>query len=127
MDSLAGMKTLTVMTMALSVLTSACSTTGDLPYGYQDGWRRAQIVGIGDGQAALPLVNQDCRAESERGNGAAHYAVTSYSYGGNPNLRKKRVVAVPADSDLAVGDWVYVNVVDCRLALQRVKAPPARM
>lgn len=83
------MKALTVMTMALSVLTSACSTAGDPPYVYQDGWRRAQIVGIGDGQAALPFANQDCRAQPEGRAVAVHYAVTSYSYWGQPKFEKK--------------------------------------
>lgn len=115
------MKALTVMAMALSLLASACSTVGDPSRTYQNGWRQAQIVDVGNGQTVLPFVSQDCRARIEGGAEAARYAVTSYSYGGNPNLRRKLAVALPYGTDLAVGDWVYVNVVDCRLEPQRIR------
>src|SRR3989344_607163 len=50
----------------------------------------------------------------------ARYAVASYSYVGSPNLRAKRVVAVPNAMNLNVGDWVYVNITDCQQPLKRV-------
>jgi hypothetical protein len=121
------MKTLTVMTMALSALACACSTVDDPPLGFHDGWRRAQVVGVGDGKATLPLVSKDCRANLERHTSAMRYAVASYSYGGNPNLRRKQIVLVQDDIDLVVGDWLYVNIVDCKLAPQRVAKPSARL
>jgi hypothetical protein len=116
------MKTLTVMVMALSVLASACSTVDDASYSYKDGSRQAQIVEIGTGNAVVPLASKDCRGEGEGHALDARHAVISYSYGESPNLRRKRVVALPDGFDASVGDWIYVSVKDCKLAPRHIDA-----
>ena len=112
--------TLTCVLTGISLLTTACSTLDYEPYGYREGWRRSQIMEIGQAKTMMQRVAKDCRTELGADAPYARYAVASYSYGGNPNLRAKRVVAVPNAMNLNVGDWVYVNITDCQQPLKRV-------
>lgn len=113
-------KCLLAITLFLSSLLSACSAFKYEPYGYQEGWRRAQVLEIGLAKTAMQYANKDCRVDLGSDSPYARYAVTSYSYGSSPKLRTKRVVAVPNDLQLKVGEWIYVNITDCKKLLQRV-------
>ncbi len=105
----------------VATLITACTTgpqvTADA---YAKGWRRAQIVAVGEEQLAVPSSKEDCRKTVGADSRYDRFALASYSYGGNPNLRAKRIVAIPNQVDVAVGDWVYVSITDCRLALKKV-------
>ena len=102
-------------------LLSACSSLDHDADGYKVGWRRAQVQEIILADSVTSSVFKDCRAALPSGVSYAKFAVVSYSFGGDPNLRKKIAVAIPAaDLGLEVGTWVSVNVVDCALPLKRL-------
>lgn len=50
---------------------------------------------------------------------STRFALASYSYGGNPNLRAKRIAVIPDQVDVKVGDQVFVNVVDCKPVIRQ--------
>ncbi len=111
---------LLAMTLIFSSLLSSCAAFRYEPYGYQEGWRRAQVLEIGLAKTAMEYANKDCRAELGNDAPYARYAVTSYSYGSSQKLRTKRVVAAPNDLQLKVGEWIYINITDCKKPLKRV-------
>jgi hypothetical protein len=102
-----------------AALTTACSTFDDGPYAYGQGWRRAQVLEVSDGRSAPALGGKDCRSAQPANASSARYAVMSYSYGGNPNTRAKRIVPVQDGIALGVGSWAYINVLDCAQPLKK--------
>ncbi len=106
-------------TVSISVLVSSCAAFNQDSEGYSQGWRSAKVLEIGGEKSVLRFAHKDCR--SEMGSNAAYrrYAVTSYSYGGSPNLKTKRIVAVPDNLLLEIGDKAYVNIVDCKIPLKK--------
>jgi hypothetical protein len=111
---------LLVMTLILSSLLSSCAAWKYEPYGYREGWRRAQVLEIGRAKTAMQYAIKDCRAELGGDSHYVRYAVTSYGYGSSSKLRINRVVAVPNDLPLEVGEWIYINISDCKKPLKRV-------
>jgi hypothetical protein len=107
------------LVVVFAALTTACTTGPQVSSNaYSQGWRRAQVVAIEKDQLAVRSSKEDCRMALGAEAGKTRFAVASYSYGGNPNLRAKRIVAIPNDVDVEVGDWVEVSITDCRLALK---------
>ncbi len=102
-----------------AALTTACSTFDDGPYGYGQGWRRAQVLALSDEHSAPTLGAIDCRSDQPANSSSARYAMMSYSYGGNPNTRTKRIVPVQDGIALGVGSWAYINVLDCAQPLKK--------
>lgn len=108
------------LVVVAATLTTACATRPQVTAdAYAQGWRRAEVLAIGKDQLAVPSRKEDCRAALGADAGYTWFAVTSYSWGGSPNLREKRIVAIPNDVDVKVGEWVYVSINDCRLALKK--------
>ncbi|MBI3383439.1 MAG: hypothetical protein EPO02_12705 [Nitrospirae bacterium] len=100
---------------------SACASLEREAGDYQAGWRRAQVLEIVRAGTVTPSAIKDCQTMLPPGASYAQFAVVSYSFGGDPNLRKKIAVGIPAaDRGLEVGAWVSVNVVDCVLPLKRL-------
>jgi hypothetical protein len=96
---------------------SACANTQQ-DQAYQQGWRSAKVLQIGEFKSEMEgVIAKDCRSELGASAGYTRYASVSYSYGGNPNLRSKRVVAVPEKLTLQAGQSVQVNITDCRVPL----------
>ena len=87
---------------------------------YSQGWRRALVVAIGTDQLVVRSSKEDCRTARGAEAGFTRFAMASYSFGGNPNLREQRIVAIPNDVDVKVGDWVAISITDCRLALNKL-------
>jgi hypothetical protein len=114
------MQKLNRMLIAIGVtLTTAFASAGQLSSeAYSQGWRRAKVLAIGKDELAVRSAKGDCRKAVGTQTEYARFAVVSYSYGGNPNLRKKRIVAIPNDGEVKVGDWASVSITDCRLALK---------
>jgi hypothetical protein len=104
---------------AVALMTSACTTYTDPTSTHAQGWRRAQILALDKDQLAAQSVAQDCRTAQAATDADGRFALVSYSYGGNPNLRAGRIVAIPREVDVSVGDLVFVNVGDCKQALRR--------
>lgn len=102
----------------LALLVSACATSTDQEHAFSQGWRRAQVLQIGTLETAMPgVIAKDCRTVAGRGKPAGRYALVSYSFGGQPNLRAKQVAVVPDAVQLEVGQTVLVNLTDCQAPL----------
>lgn len=110
---------LTLM-IAITTLATGCATTADLTDTYAQGWRRAQIIAVDKDELAVHSDKQDCRTALATNAVGTKFVLASYSYGGSPNLRAKRIVSLPNDVGVSVGDWVFVNVSDCKLALRKL-------
>lgn len=115
-------KVLPWLLVSASALLTACATNDDTLYpGHREGWRRAQVLEVGDEQLVAHAQKYECHAEMGAIGKSTRFAVASYSYGGNPNLRAKRIAAIPDQVDVKVGDQVFVNVVDCKPALRQAE------
>jgi hypothetical protein len=75
-------------------LLSACASLEREAGDYQAGWRRAQVLEIVCAGIVTPSAIKDCQAMLPPGASYARFAVVSYSFGGDPNLRKRLVVGV---------------------------------
>jgi len=102
-----------LLSLALLVMQSACANT-PAAYSFDQGWRQGRVVAVIDARADVsPHTDQSCRAST--GGRASHerYAVVSYSWGGNPNLRSTRLVGIAADIKVNEGDPVRFNISRC--------------
>jgi len=108
------------LVVVLAALTTACANKLDVTDTYAQGWRRAKIIEVGKDKLVVSSEKQDCRASFGTDAGYSRFAIASYSYGGSPNLRSKRIVAVPNEVEVSVGDWVFVNVRECKYPLRKV-------
>lgn len=103
------------------LLTTACGSISPELDGYHEGWRRATVLEIGQGGTLHAAdTAEDCRVGFGADANQARFAVTAYTVGGEANLRKKRIVAVPDNFSVQVGDPVAINMKDCRLALRPI-------
>lgn len=110
-----------MLVVVVAAVTTACTTGPQISAdAYSQGWRRAQVVATEKDQLAVHSSKEDCRTAPGAEAGFTRFAVASYSYGGNPNLRQKRIVAIPNDVDVRVGDWVEISITDCRKALKKL-------
>ena len=83
------------LVVVFAALTTACTTGPQVSSNaYSQGWRRAQVVAIEKDQLAVRSSKEDCRMALGAEAGKTRFAMASYSYGGNPNLRAKRIVAM---------------------------------
>jgi hypothetical protein len=100
------------------MILSACASASVDVFGLEQGWRRATVLQIvrADESVLVP-VQTDCRVELGPQATFSHFAVVSYSWGGNPKLRAKRIVAVPVGGPPLKGAVAKINVLDCRAAL----------
>lgn len=107
--------------VSASAYLTACATNDEALYpGYREGWRRAQVLEVGDETLVARSKKYECHAESSQQDKSKRFAVASYSFGGDPNLRAKRIVAIPDQVNLSVGNQVFVNVVDCHLSAKAI-------
>ncbi|MDO9237680.1 MAG: hypothetical protein Q7U28_16805 [Aquabacterium sp.] len=98
----------------------ARSATNMTSVAYEEGWRRARIESLSNVSALSTAHVMACHAELKDQRDQKRLAVLSYSYGGNPNLRAKRLAVVQNDVVLTPGDRVYVNLGNCRESLQLI-------
>lgn len=77
------------------------------------GWHAAQVVAVGRASDLSATVDRDCGAA---GDASARYAVVRYRNGG-VHSRSLGTDRLPADTELKVGDAVYVNTLDCATPL----------
>lgn len=119
-------RSLTWMTLSLSLLVSACASLDTEDYGHKDGWRRGRVVEVGDVDAPMKASQKDCRTEMVQSTPFKHFAVVSYNFGGSPKLKAKQISAVPENLDLKAGDFVYVNIKDCQAPLRKRDLPTSK-
>ncbi|MEY2839308.1 MAG: hypothetical protein RJB60_1607 [Pseudomonadota bacterium] len=104
--------------LSLSAPTHTWAHEGSLQT-FNEGWRQAKVISLIDNAepAASTHIHRDCRnqasAEASTAEGVRH-VLASYSFGGNPNLRRHIVVPVQAANTIKVGDAVHAHISDCQ-------------
>jgi len=102
-----------LLSLALLVMQSACANT-PAAYSFEQGWRQGRVAAVIDARAAVsPHTDQSCRSGTSGLAGHERYAVVSYSWGGNPNLRSTRLVGITPDTKVSEGDQVRINISRC--------------
>ena len=98
-----------------AVLLAACASQRPQDYSFADGWRRGKVESIVAGAELRRPQFWNCT----RGRGAAlrnrTYAIVSYEQ--VPQRNRRHLVQLPAGSQLAAGDKVYVNLSACEHAI----------
>jgi len=113
------MKHTSAYVAALSVmmsLSSASATAAQETHAYGDGWRKGRVVAILKGNEFVVSGSQDCRKTLS---GDADQRFAHVTFFGRHSLTAMDV-PLSANSDIAVGDRVYVKVGDCSAGLTRV-------
>lgn len=88
---------------------------------FADGWRQARVEALLQGHATVGgHIHKDCRTGGGHGEASANasHVLASYSFGGNPNLRRHIVVPLADGSGLQAGDVIRVNVRSCLPAVR---------
>lgn len=100
----------------LLVALGGCQTIYEGKYDWDAGWRPGTVLEVGSSDQVTKEPFRDCRKDlSAAEKGAFQFAVVSY-----PFLNRPRKAVIPVTSALtwAVGSPVYINVSDCRIALE---------
>jgi len=89
-----------------------CATEFDHQYPLSQGWQAARVMRLGNEVTPPERVGDDCRSD--------------VTWVGNPDVRfaevlfrshrhlRDRIVPLPKDGAIQVGDTLYVNVLDCK-------------
>jgi hypothetical protein len=104
-----------VASLVFACVAGGCASEYSREHTYEDGWRLARVEKIGgDFEAPLRLVD-DCRAVAPSSvKRMPRYAELRFIE--RLHLRR-RIVALPKDLTVSVGEKVYVNVQDCGIPL----------
>lgn len=95
--------------LALGAVTAGCASFArEDNQAYSDGWRPGTVTSIGSGPEYLDKLAAPCADKKD----ATRFAMVRYT--GNSHLRW-RAYPVQADSDLAVGSRVRINIASCTL------------
>lgn len=100
---------------------AACATVYDGKYQYAQGWREATVVSMLQGAAIENPRFWECTREvPEAQRAATNYVLLSFRGVYRP---QRRVVPVPADLSLTVGERVYLNLAVCEQAIAKRTEP----
>lgn len=98
---------------------AGCTSLSSAPHAFQDGWRQAVVLEVIDPSSSLAPTGAGPDCAAPLASGAGHWAVTSYSRGGNPNLRGKQLTPVPEGTAVQAGDHVLIKLGDCPTPLAK--------
>ncbi len=116
-----GTTTKTAATCLAALSLSACATVYEGKYQFAQGWREATIVGMLQGAAIENPRFWECtRKVPEAQRAATDYVLLSYRGVQRPG---RRIVPVPANLSLSVGERVYLNLAACEQAIAKRRAP----
>lgn len=116
-----GTTTKTAATCLTAFWLTACATVYEGKYQFAQGWREATVVGMLQGAAIENPRFWECtRKVPEAQRAATDYVLLSYRGVRRP---ERRVVPVPANVSLAVGERVYLNLAVCEQAIAQRRAP----
>jgi len=88
-----------------------CTTIYEGRFNYGEGWRVAKIAEIGHGGALASDASTQCRIEeASRGYADGKFAVVRYL---GYRIQSCRIVRLPSEPSLVMGDFVYINIRDC--------------
>lgn len=98
-------------------LAAGCASTGyDASHPWEGGWRRGTIVEIGLGAALAGKVAEKCQGAALATSSNSRFATIGYRRDG---YSIRHTVPVSGDLALNVGDAVYVNASECKVAALR--------
>ncbi len=104
----------------VTICESGCASYMDSRYPWDKAWRLGKVETLGDGGPDT-VIHTNCRELMGQNWPYSRVAIVSCSYGSSPTLRHKRLVGVPPNISLALGDKVYVKVDDCATPLQKTQ------
>lgn len=107
---------LLIVVLAAAGSSTACAAKQPLS-AYDQGWRRVQIQVEAVPIDAVMTVDKDCRIQAN-GSSFQRFALVSYSFSNNPNLRHKMIVGVPGNLEIRSVENAFANVKDCQQQLQ---------
>jgi hypothetical protein len=99
---------------AVVLFTGSVATVPALAAETDSGWRLGRVVEVGDAGA----IAHDQRARCADRMTAASGTYARVSYSGDPRFQRRVIAAVPAGTDVKVGERVYVNVDRCDAELE---------
>ena len=106
-----------LLPLAILAPLTGCSTLNSASSPFSDGWREGRVVQVSPAsEIPRPGYWRCLRAMPTDSRTKAQYAVVAYSRFGRA---RQRLVAVPADLNLAKNDTVYVNLNRCEDAIVR--------
>lgn len=85
-------------------------------YAQDEGWRKGTVVEIGPASGLVRPAFYDCRDKSQAGDNKEMYLLVAVRNHGHSHARTAKL---PAQSDLKVGDEVYVNLSDCNAPIPK--------
>ncbi|AKU11594.1 hypothetical protein AzCIB_1698 [Azoarcus sp. CIB] len=91
-------------------------------YSEADGWRKGTVVEIGPAKSLKRPAFYDCRTEASGTEGSDQYVMIALLSHGHSHARAAKL---PADSQLQVGDKVYVNFKDCSAPIPKRSSSPS--
>ena len=103
-------------TASLLVL-GGCQTIYEGKFDRDAGWRPGTVLEVGSADQIAKVPFRDCRpmlSNEERRN--SEFAVVRYSHLSHP---QKAVIPIAPESTWTRGDPVYINVLNCRISLER--------
>jgi hypothetical protein len=101
---------------AIAAMAVACAPIYESRYPYDEGWRRAMVVEVGRGDTIRGYVTRDCRAEL-RPEVVVNRVFARVTYSITRNKRSMVVIVEEGDAPER-GMTVFVNALDCSLALK---------
>ncbi|MGX6566959.1 hypothetical protein [Cupriavidus necator] len=100
-----------VIAAMAGLLIISCAIKYEGMYDYREGWRKAKIAEVGSGQKIARRSSGDCRKEmATEVVQIGRFAVVQFEGAAG---HQYRIVPLPKQSTLQLGDLVYVNIVDC--------------
>jgi len=99
------------------LILGGCQTIYEGKFDRDAGWRPGTVLEVGSADQIVKAPFRDCRpmlSDEERRN--SEFAVVRYSHLSHP---QKAVIPIAPESTWTRGDPVYINVLNCRIALQR--------
>jgi hypothetical protein len=91
---------------------AGCAMVYEGKYDWDEGWRLGRVINVGRGAALGATSSHDCRQNVS----SADVARTMYAdiaYQSEGRWSRHRIVAVPEDMPVQVGQAVYLNVNSC--------------
>jgi hypothetical protein len=106
-----------LLPMASLLVLGGCQTIYEGKYDWDEGWRPGTVLEVGSADQAAKEPFRDCRKGlSVVEKSAVKFAVVRYSHLSQP---QKAVIPIAPESTWSRGDPVYINVLSCKIALER--------
>lgn len=99
--------------LSISAMLVGCATVYDGKYDYDEGWRLATVVELGNDSTRFNDASLDCRTlKFETRSRAEQYAYVRYMRSFAPRMA---IVPVPDHTKVGVKQRIFINLNDCRV------------